>query len=127
MFVLDKKNILTITSYLILSSIMNTPLYAEHDFVDKRDYIEFAIKKEGDIFDNKGQESLEFGPLAIKRGSFFECKDGRNIKDGGDSSLPISPSQFLKVIMVRILIKLNLYFYLQKTVLLQRAVILQDQ
>ena len=79
---------------------MNTPLYAEHDFYTT-DYIDFTTKKSNnlvnDMFDNKGQDSLEFGPLAIKRGSFFECKDGRNIKsDRRGSSLPISPSQFFK-------------------------------
>lgn len=83
-FYLFKKTLLLITFYSISFIIFSDRLDAEHsDSINER-------------FDNKGDESREFGPLAIKRGYFFECKDGRNIKDGSNTSIPLGPSRFFQ-------------------------------
>tara|TARA_Y100001968_G_scaffold318906_1_gene349741 strand:- start:1086 stop:1952 length:867 start_codon:yes stop_codon:yes gene_type:complete len=99
-FLLFKKNILIITGYLILSTILNLRLHAEHYDTpgEGNKYSEFLTTWSKDNynerFDNKGDESLEFGPLARRKGRFYECKDGRSIKDGNESALPIGPLKF---------------------------------
>mgnify|MGYP001493966204 CR=1 FL=1 len=102
-FFLFKKNLLWIIFYSISFTIFSDFLLAEHYDTpgEGLKYTEFfdtwGKNKFNKRFDNKGDESIEFGDLAIRKDRFYECKDGRNIKsDRRGSSLPISPSQFFK-------------------------------
>ena len=99
-FFLFKKTLLLITFYSISFIIFSDRLDAEHyDTPGEGNYYSefwdtWGEDNYNERFDNKGDESLEFGPLAIKKGPFYECKDGRSIKESG--ALPISPSKFFQ-------------------------------